>query len=335
MNEQAAVVETPVVEESFEAYVTRANAAEQTGTLDAAETPVAEAVAVVEDPAVAETAKPKGKPRSDPQARIDQAIAQKSDADRRAQEADARAARLEAELAATRAPKAAPVAEVAAPAFPEYGEWAAKPGNETKPYEAYIDARTDWRYDQRQRAEQTTKAEQAIMQRLDASNTAFRDRLTKDIADEPEFLETVDSRLAEAPRLSAFVRRPDGAFVERGTNRPLQAPTFVNFLSEQIFLAEHPKALLRHLSDPQEVQRLATLPPDEVIRALAKLDVPSVPAAASTRGPAQKAQKSQAPDPITPLGSSPLGTADEPGDDEPFEQFVRRENARDRKAGRL
>jgi hypothetical protein len=328
---------TPAVDESFEAYFSRANVAEKTGALDTvtpAVEPVTEPVETDTPPVEAVAEKPKGKPRNDPQARIDEITAKQKEAERKAQEADAKAARLEAELAAARAPKPAaqPVTE-AVETFPEYAAWAAKPGNETKPYEDYIDARTDWRYDQRQRADRESQAEMVAIRTLDASNAAFRERLTAAIADEPDFLDTVDSRIADAPRLSAFKRLPNGSYVERGTNRPLPAPTFANFLSEQVFKSESPKAVLRHLSNVQEVQRLATLPPDEVIRVLARLDTPT-PAAAE-RGPAQTPPKSQAPAPVQPLGSSASVTDDGDEADLPVEAFIKKGNARDRKAGRL
>lgn len=352
MAETETVVETPAApEESIEAYFARANAAEKAGTLaevDAAteavsdsaenlaataEEPPAEAVAKVEEPV-----KPAKKPRNDPQARIDQITAKQKEAERKAEEAERRAAQLERDLAAARQPaKVEPVqapTTATAAAFPDYGSWAQRQGNGDKTYEDYLEARLEHKIETRQRAEQQTKAEAAAVERLETSNAAFRERLTASIKDEPEFLNTVDRRLTEAVRYSAFVQAPDGKWYERGTGQPLPPPTFANWLSEQIFTAENPKVLLRHLSDVQEVQRLSTLQPEEVLRILARLDVSPADSAA-TRGPAKQSPKSQAPAPIQPLGTAPAISDETDESDLPIEQFVRKGNARDRKAGRF
>jgi len=89
-----------------------------------------------------EAAKPK---RNDPQARIDKAIKAQREAERRAFD-------LEQRLAQVQQPRVAPQPQhVTGPNFPDYGAWSEQPGNEGKPYEEYTDARTDWRYEMRQR----------------------------------------------------------------------------------------------------------------------------------------------------------------------------------------
>ena len=94
-------------------------------------------------------------------------------------------------------------------------------------------------------------------------------------------------------------------------------------------------ALVEHLSDPKEFQRLATLPPTQVVRELAKVEARLGAAAPSERGAAPRPTASQARPPITPLGTTPHAAADDGSDDEPVEAFIRRENTKDRKAGRL
>lgn len=340
------VVETaaPVVEESIEAYFTRANDAERTGE-PMAETPAAGAAVAETDgdkaPVAAVEPKPEkvAKPRNDPQARIDQAIAKQRETERLAKEATERADRAERELAATRQPKPdAPKPAAAAPAaFPDFASWSAQPDHAQKSYEDYIDARTDWKYDQRQQADRAAAADAHAAQTLTESNTAFRERLSAAIADEPNFLETVDSRLLDAPRIGAYVAKTDASghtrYFDRITKEALPPPSFASFLVEQVYKSDAPKALLRHLSNEQEVQRLATLPPDEVIRSLAKLEHQA--SAAASRGPAREPKpKSHAPDPITPLGSS-ASVPDTDEADDTLETYIHRENARDRKAGRL
>lgn len=330
--------------ESLEAYFTRANGAERDGTLALVDNPdaVAEPVeaiagdAVVEEPKVAEPVKAKGKPRNDPQARIDEVVAKQKEAERRADDAVSRAAQLERDLAAVRQPaKSAQAPVVTAPTFPDFAAWSATAGNEAKPYEDYIDARADFRYEQRQQQDRHAQQERQAVQSIQASSAEFSKRLTEQTADDPKFLESVNPRLLDAVRIGAYAKRADGTHYDRTTGENLPPPTFANFLMEQVFRSEVPKALLHHLSNVQEVQRLATLPPDEVIRAIAKLEATVTGPAAADRGSALVPKKSAAPDPIVPLGSSPVQSGDEPSDDEPLDTYIRRENAKDRKAGRL
>lgn len=342
MAETETVVDTPT--ESLEAYFTRANVAEKDGTLALVDNPEAvtdpvDAVAaepVVDEPKV-EPLKAKGKPRNDPQARIDQAIAQKGEAERTAADAVARAAQLERDLAAARQPAkpTQPIPPPAAAAFPDFATWSATAGNETKPYEDYIDARADFRYEQRQQQDRHALQERQAVQSIQASSAEFSKRLTEQTADDPKFLETVNPRLLDAVRIGAYAKRADGTHYDRTTGETLPPPTFANFLMEQVFRSEVPKALLHHLSNVQEVQRLATLPPEEVIRAIAKVEALATGPAAADRGSAPVPKKSAAPDPMVPLGSSPVQSGDEPSDDEPLDTYIRRENAKDRKAGRL
>ena len=108
--------------------------------------------------------------------------------------------------------------------------------------------------------------------------------------------------------------------------------TFGNFLVEQVFQSEHPKDLLLHLSNLEEVQRLATLPPAQVIRELAKFEAHLD--AAPAHGPAPIAV-SHAKRPIQPLGTSHVtASGDPPGDDESFEKHAAYYNALDRKQRR-
>ena len=110
---------------------------------------------------------------------------------------------------------------------------------------------------------------------------------------------------------------------------------FLCFLADQWIDSDHAVALLEYVSDPHAFQRLATLPPDQVIRTLARVEA-GFAAAPGSSGPVAKPSASQAHPPIKPLGSAPRAPdADDGSDDEPFESFLRRENAKDRKAGRL
>ena len=89
--------------------------------------------------------------------------------------------------------------------------------------------------------------------------------------------------------------------------------------------------MLLHLSNPDEIQRLATLPPLHVMRELARIDVGhgAAPAAPAPKAPIL----SKAKPPIQPLGSSSVAT-DEPPDPANFEAHVRYWYAQDRKGRR-
>lgn len=292
------------------------------------ETPAAEPV--VEEPAAAEpVAEVKPKPRNDPKARVEQATAKEAAAKRERDEAKAEAAKLQAriaELEARTAPKPQPVArpQAAPDAEPD-------PTDTTKYADGQFDrqylkdqARWEARQElaQRDALQRQQAAMEARAQQVQAVDRQFSERYQAVLAKDPEFASKVDPRLLNTPRAGVLAN-------------PAEA-TFGNFLVEQVFQSEQPDVLLLHLSDPAVVQRLATLPPAVVIRELAKLEVSH--GAASSAAPASKAPAiSQAKAPIRPVGSSPLVSSDEPGDEASDEEWRRHWEAaelRKRRAGR-
>jgi len=351
------VQESPVAEESIDAYIARENALERgldapvddVPVLDQAPEPKAEEPSAEGEPKAEpepkaaaperdEQGKFKGKPRNDPRARVEQATAKEAQAKRERDEAIARIQALETELQTLKTPKPAaqPVAPAAQPVagFPDYQTWASQADNAQKTYEDYLEARVEHRFEQRERAKQQQEA-QARYAQADAQRMSdFTTRLQTAVADDEQFWNRVDPKLTDTPRLSVLVQTPHG-WIDRTTGRQTPPPTFTNWIVDQVIECEHPHVVLEALSDPQTFQRLATLPPAKVLRELAKLDVKPAPAAAVPRGPARKPVTSTAPDPYTPLGSSPVASADEPGDDEPIEKYIARTNAQDRKAGRF
>lgn len=88
---------------------------------------------------------------------------------------------------------------------------------------------------------------------------------------------------------------------------------------------------------PDLAQRLTTLHPVEQIGQIGEIvgELKAQAHAASSGSAVPARPVSQAKAPIQPLGTSPVATSPDPDDDEPIEQFVRRHNAADRKAGRL
>lgn len=261
---------------------------------------------------------PKPKPRNDPQARVEQATAKEAAAKRERDEAKAEAADLKARLAAleAKAPKAEPKPVVAADPEPTVDQFDS--------YEKFVKAQARWEARQEIVQQEAERQQHAARQQREYAirevDRQFGERYGAILAKDPEFPSKVDARLLNTPRMGVL-------------DDPSKA-TFGNFLVEQVFQSEQPEALLLHLSDPQVVQRLATLPPNQVIRELAKVEL-SVTAASPT-GPAVKTPAiSRAKPPIQPVGSSPLAAdANEISDDLSVDEHIKRMNARDRAARR-
>lgn len=287
-----------------------------------AEAPVKpEAAAVVEAP-VEEPVKepvveaPVKKPRSDPQARIDQAIGKQREAERRA-------AALEAELAAARAAKQEAKPVPAANDDDPPPDPKKFTGEEYDPQ--YMRQMARWEARQEFREQQAKQAQIAAATQLEGAEREieqkFGERYGAILAEDPEFPTKVDQRLLTITRLGALP-----------ADQRAHA-TFGNFIVEQVFQSEHPKELLLHLSDDAVIQRLATLPPIQVIRQLATFEASL--GAASPAGPALKPPAiSHAKRPITPVGSSPMVSNDEPGEDATDDEWLRYENAKVLKARR-
>lgn len=260
------------------------------------------------------------KPRNDPQARIDQVVAKQKEAERRAEVAERRLAEL-SRPAETKPAEAKPTAQA------EWQRFKAMP--DAPKLEAFDDF-SDWNIamgvfvaDKRVEEREVKGREQSQLQAQEqayfkmAETFLERFDLTKELEDK-EFSDKVHPKLLEAKALSAMTPR-DGK------------PTFVNFAVEQVMRSEHPKDVLLYLSDPKIAQRLATLHPDDVVRDLAKYEASL---GAAQPGPALKPAKSQATPPIQPVrGSSHVADDDdEMSDDISVDDFIRKENAKARRA---
>lgn len=263
---------------------------------------------------------PKPKPRNDPRARVEAATAKEAEAKRERDEAKAETAKLQtriAELESRTAPKPVqkPV-ETAADAEPTVDQFDS--------YEKFVKAQARWEARQEIKQQTLARQEQEAKQQHEYANAeierSFGERYAAVKADDPDFEAKVNPVLLNTPRVA---RLPKG-----------QAATFDNFLVDQVFQSEQPKALLLHLSDPAVYQRLATLHPIAVIRELARFE--SGLAAASLPAPAVKVTPvSNAKAPIRPVASSPLHTADDaPDDDASVDKHIAYWNAADRKQRR-
>lgn len=272
----------------------------------------------------------KAKPRNDPQARIDQIVREREDARREN-------ARLKQELDAARrpAPPQEPAKVVAPARFPRFDEWSA--ANADKTHDDYLDARDEWRDEQkagqaREQYEKTTK-EQAFSTRA----STFGERYAAARDADPDLQSRINTQLLTAKPLSTLTKE-DKALISAIPDRAERENfAFLCFLADQWIDSEHAVQLLEHISDPVHFQRLVTLPPDRVIRELARVEAGFTAAPdKESRGPVAKPSASQAHPPIKPLGSAPrVPDADDGADDEPVEKFISRENAKDRKSGRL
>lgn len=274
------------------------------------------------------------KPRHDPRARVEEATGQAAQAKRERDEAraerdtfKARIDALEARANAPRPPE--PVAEKKETVQAEHARYRAMPGFPKLTEFQGDDAFEDWlvakdlfiadrRYDERRHSENQQIAAQRNEQSEAERRTTFQSKIGATPEERQAFIETIDPRLASIPRLSALPAD--------------EKASFGNFLVEQIYRSEAPKELLTHFTaHPDDVQRLSTLHPMQVIREMGKLEAQLTQAAASTTtGTAPAPPMSKARPPITPVkGPSQSPALDDDSDEMPVEEFFRRGNARE------
>src|SRR5207253_58351 len=172
VDDAAAILETPVAATpARDAAGKFAVAAPAEDTADA-EAPVAED-------------KPAGKkPRHDPQARIDQAIARQREAERRADDAERKAREIEA-----RTPPRQDPAPAAPEKFPDYAAYLAQHPDAS--LEAWLDARDEWRDTKRE----TATRQQAEAARLEQTFTARATTFSAQFAKARDADPAIESRI--------------------------------------------------------------------------------------------------------------------------------------------
>jgi len=295
------------------------------------------------DPQTGQFKKP-AKPRNDPQARIDQAIAKQREAERRAEAAERRAAEIEAQRK-SEPPPPAPTPKPQPPPPPR----AASDPNDPEPnpddLTTYPDGQFDRKYmrdvaqwvarqelRQERAAQQQSAADEAKWKALEQHAAEFSKRLDEAEAADPGFMARAYQPVADAKPISAYGPE-DYARLQALPPRQRNEAAFHAFLAERVFRSEHPRELLLHFTEPGVIQRLATLHPNEVIQELAIFGARL--GAATSAAPAPKAEVSHAKPPIQPLGSSPhAADPNELSDDLPIEEWIRRGNAKERASGR-
>lgn len=273
------------------------------------------------------------KPRNDPQARIDQAIARQREAERRAEEAQRRADEAE-----RRASQAKPVEPepVKADKFPSYAQYLESTPDAT--LEDWIDARDDWKDQRREVKTREQQETQQLEQTFTTRASRFSDAYATAAAADPDLPTRIDTQLLSVRPYSNLTTADKELIRKIPDARERDAVAFRCFLADQWIESEHAVALLEHLSDPSVFQRLATLPPNQVIRALATYEagLNAAPRKDASGSVVEAKPASKARPPFKPLGTTGHVAADDAGsDDEPVEKHFARYNAEDRKAGRL
>lgn len=321
----------PADDQSFEAFVASENAAEGRAPVKTAEPAPKAPQTVPEVPAAAEetptaeplaaksdkgernedgTFKPKGKPRNDPQARIDQQTAKQREAERQRDEARAEAAhwRAQVERRVSQQPAVLPSAQPAETpqaAWKRYMAHPDAPKREQFEDPAEFSIAANYFINELRDQERAAHEQRALGQQLDAHRaTQFHER---GIAKDPKFFENLQARImAEG-------------------DPPINLPTQDYIKASPL----GPDLLVYLLDNPDDAQRLSTLPPLESREAIAEIaGILKARSTAASQAPRQAPVLSRAPAPIQPLGGSLTPSGDASDDDVPFEEFYRRENAK-------
>ncbi len=224
------------------------------------------------------------------QQEINDAIRSRAEAEQRAEKLEARLKELEAK-APVAEPKTTPAATGTPETFPAFDIWLATAGNEAKTFEDFIDARADWRYDQRAAAEQKKAAEREAQTSFETKRKTWIQRRDAFAAKTPEFVETA----------GAFLDRGyDAGYIRSGT--PIGDALMESEVGPELalYLATH----------PQEVERIVRLAPISALRALGKLEaLVDTTIGTASAGPAAKLVTT-APAPPTTLSARSADPAD-------------------------
>lgn len=257
-------------------------------------------------------------PRHNPIARLNQALAQKAEADRRA-------AALEAELARYRQPPLppgvtspvtpaappmtspvtppSPVAPVSGPPEPQFEQFA----DAADPYTAYLQAWTRW--DRAQGIAQAL-AEREAAQAAQARGQTFEARLADGRKDHPDFDQVLTQADTLGLQVSAVMR-------EAITDSPHAADLVY-------YLATHPEECTQLAEESLTTPVAAAT----VMRRLLESHIAPRAAPSNGSGPAARAPVSTAKPPVTPVGSSPVVSDEPPGESASAAEHARYWNRR-------
>jgi hypothetical protein len=234
-------------------------------------------------------------PRHNPIARLNQALAQKAEAERKA-------AALEAELTRYRTPAPPPVTgqvtpPPAAPGHPssnghepQFDQFA----DAADPYTAYLQAWTRW---DREQGIRQALADREAAHAEQARRASFQTRLADGRTQYPDF----DTVLANADTLGLQV---SAVMQEAIANSPRAADLVY-------FLATHPEECTQLAEESVGTPVAAATVMQRLLESQA---APRAAPAKAGSGPAARASVSTANPPVTPVGSSPVASDEPPGD---------------------
>lgn len=293
--------------------VTRADPGDEDDAIEAPEPKVDEA---------SEAGKKLQSKRGSLQARIDAITKEKYDTARERDDARQELQTLRAELAARsgKTPDAPPAPSTETfYTRPEPTE--EEVGSKYETYGEFVKDHGRWVREEI-KAEQAESSQRArTAQRHDAHATQFVEKIAKAEQADPEFWSKVDPVVANL--------RPSS------TLGPGERATAENAIADIIFDSEHSTELMAHLR-ASDIQRLSTLPPNQLFRELGRLEARFHRPAAATAGPARVTPPvSQAAPPIKPVGSTASASERDPiADDLDIDEHIKVMNARERKTAR-
>ena len=264
--------------------------------------------------------KPLGKPRHDPRARVAQVTREHAETKRRLEaersEKEELRRRLEDVERRTRTPEERQQVESR-----ESEHKPPEPPGKPKPedfeeFEQYLEARDDWRDRIREMRQAVERDHHERSSRLHGIKMDFATSMQETLKNDPDFMERVAE---EVQGLVPTIELDDD-----------RRPSGRNWMADELVLSpKDAPALMLYLTEhPDDFQRIAALRTHrEVTRELAKLPLDAAPAGTSPRG----RSVSKAFPPIKPVSGEPHVALDEGSDEETFNDFMRREDARESK----
>jgi DNA repair exonuclease SbcCD ATPase subunit len=239
-----------------------------------------------------------GKPRKNAESRVQELLAERARERSRAEAAERRLAELEAK----QTPDVQPAAPSPAPAaFPSYDAYLT--AHPEASYEDYLDARADSRAEARYKAlkQEEAQTSQRITrtESIQKRDQQFAERIQTALKADPEFLTNVSDDVKALKPFDA-IRDSKGRWTEQ--------PTAKHAIAEELVSSPVAPQLMRHFTDhPEDLSRLATMHPRELLKEMGKLEARFT--APSGSRPAPKTV-TDAPEPPTVLGRKPSASAD-------------------------
>lgn len=193
-----------------------------------------------------------------PERQLSKRQQQINDYERRIAEQDAELARLRTATPKTDqppAPKTTP-----APAPEKFESWDTySTAHPDASYDDYIDARADFRFEQRQQAIQRDQQQAQRAQAVETTQRTFVERMQKLTETDPEFVNGIH------PGLLAL--RPTHALTAG------ESPTVHNAIADHIMRSDLGPQMLKHFTDhPEDYAEIAALPPQDFFIRMGKLE---------------------------------------------------------------